>query len=261
MIRNKIRSFAVFLTFLPVVFGYAQTPEEVELKMDEIKLDESYVYGEDFNDDKDIAFQNALTELTAYANELRADKGKDFLNSSDLLTVVKELRYKRGDRYNVLLYLPLTQMFAITSKSHSDIVSQNMPSESSPANVSPQQTVEPERQLTFVPNRQSETTPQAAAIQTPMPDDIMQTLCGQDNWMEIKGFIKAYKDEGRISAVGNVLSYAEVPDDAYAILMDDMGGILSILSPKNSAKCINYRTNQTDSETNHSNCKFIVWYK
>lgn len=260
MIRNKIRGLAIILTCFSSVFGYAQTPEEIESKMDEIKLDESYVYGEDFNDDKDIAFQNALTELTTYSNELRAEKGKDILNSSDLLTVAKELKYQRGNRHTVLVYLPLSQMLEITSKSHSDVVAQNMPSQSSLANTTTQQKIEQEQKFTFVPNKQPEAT-QSAPIQTQLPDDIMQTLCSQDNWMEIKGFLTTYKGEGRISSVGNVLSYAEVPDDAYAILMDDMGGILSILSPKNSETRINYRTNQTDSETNHSNCKFIVWYK
>lgn len=260
MIRNKIRSLAIILACFSSVFGYGQTPEEVESKMDEIKLDESFVYGEDFNDDKDIAFQNALTELTSYANELRAEKGKDILNASDLLTVVKELKYQRGSRHTVFVYLPMSQMLGITSKSHSDVVAQNVPSQSSQTNTTVQQKIEQEQKFTFVPNKQPEAT-QPVPIQTQLPDDIMQTLCSQDNWMEIKGFLTNYKKEGKISSIGNVLSYAEVPDDAYAILMDDMGGILSILSPKNSTTRINYRTNQTDSETNHSNYKFIVWYK
>lgn len=260
MIRNKIRILTFILISLSATFGYAQTPEEIESKMNEIKLDENYVYGEDFNDDKDIAFQNALTELTTYANELRAEKGKDILNSSDLLTVVKELKYKKGGRHTVLLYLPLNQMFGLTSKSHSDIVTQNTPTQSNQANSASQQKPEQDPKFTFVPNRQQAGN-QSTAIQPQLPDDIMQTLCGQDNWIEIKGFLSTYKSQGRISATGNVMSYAEVPEDAYAILMDDMGGILSILSPKNSGNRINYRTNQTDSETNHSNCKFIVWYK
>lgn len=260
MIRSKIRTIAIILTCLSAVFGYGQTPEEIESKMDEIKLDERFVYGEDFNDDKDIAFQNALTELTTYANELRTEKRKDILNSSDLLIVVKELNYQRGNRQTVLVYLPLSQMLDITSKSHSDIVAQNALLQSSQTNIATQQKIEQEQKFTFVPNRQLEST-QSAPNQAQLPDDIMQTLCSQDNWLEIKGFLTAYKGEGRISSVGNVLSYAEVPDDAYAILMDDMGGILSILSPKNSNNRINYRTNQIDSETNHNNCKFIVWYK
>lgn len=260
MIRIDFKYILFALTFFAASFGFAQTPEEIESKMDEIRADENCVYGESSGDDKDIAFQNALNDLTLSANEMRAVKGKDVITSSDMLTVVKELRYKKGSRHTVLVYLPMNQMLGITSTSHSDVVAQNVPSQPSQSSVPPQQKIEQEQKSTFVPNRQPETT-HPANIQTPLPDDVMQTLCTQDNWIEIKGFLTTYKGEGRISSIGNVLSYADVPDDAFAILMDDMGGILSILSPKNSETRINYRTNQIDNETNHNNCKFIVWYK
>lgn len=241
-------------------FGFAQTPEEIESMMNEIKLDENFVYGCDFNQDKDIAFQNALTGLTMTANELRTNKGKNVINPSDLLTMVKELKYKKGNRYTVLLYLPINRIFDIISKSHSDILSQNKPSQSSlPENTSLRDPEE-EQKVKSVPDRQPDMT-HSIRPQTPVSADIIQTLCSQDNWIEIKGLLTAYKSEGKISTVGNVLSYAEVPEDAYAILMDDMGGILSILSPKNRGSQINYRTNQADNETKHSNCKFIFWYK
>jgi hypothetical protein len=257
MIRNKIQTIAFLLSCFPAAFGLAQSPDEIESKMNEIKLDENYIFGEDFNDDKNIAFQNALTELTTYANELRAEREKDILNSSDLLTVVKELRYQRGGRHTVLVYLPLGQILGMTSKSHSDIVAQATPTQ--PID-SLQQKIGQGQNYTIIPAIQSGGV-QSVPIQNQLPNDIMQTLCGQDNWVEIKILLTTYKHDGRISSVGNVLSYEEVPDDAYAILMDDMGGILTILSPKNSKKQINYRTNQADSETNYSNCKFIVWYK
>lgn len=260
MIRIDLKLLVLSLFCFATTIGFSQTPEEIESKMDEIRADGNCVYGESSGDDKDIAFQNALNDLTLSANEMRAVKGKDVITSSDMLTVVKELRYQKGSRHTVLVYLPMSQMLGITSKSHSDIVAQGVPSQPSQSSVPLQQKIEQEQKFTFVPNRQPETT-QPAPIQTQLPDDIMQTLCSQDNWVEIKGFLTSYKGEGKITSVGNVLSYAEVPEDAFAILMDEMGGILSILSPKNSANRINYRTNQADNETNHSNCKFIVWYK
>jgi hypothetical protein len=234
--------------------GFAQTADEIESKVNEIKLDENYIFGEDFNDNEDIAFQNALTELTICANELRAENGQNILNSSDLLPLVKELKYRKDNRHTVLVYLPMSQMFGMTSKSHSSIIIQDKPTQ-------PIDSLRQEKeyeQENVVSQHQSEAMPYSS---TQISDDITQTLCGQDNWLEIKGFLTTYKRDGRILSVGNVLSYDEVPDDAYAILMDDMGGILSILSPRNSKSQINYRTNQTDSETNYSNCKFIVWYK
>lgn len=257
---NKISMLIFLQTCLSITFGFAQTPEEIKTKMNEIKLNESYVCGEDFSDNKDIAFQNALTELTTFANELRAEKGKEAIHSSDLLTVVKELRYQKGNRHTILVYLPLSQMLGITSKPHADVISQNVPTQPGLPENQPEQQMEQEQKFTFVPNRQPEAA-HSTPTQTPPPDDIMQSLCSQHNWIEIKGLLTTYKSERRISTVGSTLSYGEVPEDAYAILMDDMGGILSILSPKNSGNQINYRTNQTDNESNHCNCKFIVWYK
>lgn len=260
MKSNKVRLLICLMVCFASSLCFAQTPKEIESQMDEIRVDENCIYGENSNEDKDMAFQNALTELTIFANEIRADKGKDVISSSDLLTVVKELRYQKGNRYTVLVYLPVSQMLGITSKSYADVVTQTAPSQSSQSNSAPQQAKEQGQKFTFVPKRQQEET-QTEPVKAPLSDDIVQTLCSQDNWIEIKGFLSTYKGEGKISAVGNVLNYAEVPDDAYAILMDDMGGILSILSPQSGGNRFDFRTNQTYNETNHGNCKFIVWYK
>lgn len=252
---------SLLLAIFSLTTAFAQSADEIQTKMDEVKLDESLVYGEDLNDDKDMAFQNALIELTTYSNELRLERGLGVITTSDLQTVVKELKYQTGSRHTVLVYLPMNEMFSIVSKSPAEFVFADTASESrqDPPSQGSQNSSQ-EESAYFVPNRQQGTS-NASNNQTPLPDDITQTLCGQDNWTEIKGFLTAYKRDGKIRSVGNVLSYAEVPDDAYAILMDDMGGILSILSPKNSKTKINYRTNQVDDESNHSNCKFIVWYK
>ncbi len=268
MINKLFRIFIVVFMLVSSSPLYAQSPYEIEGQMDEIKLNENMIYGEDFNANKDIAYDNALSELLTYANELRVEKGKEVIKTSDLQPWVKELRYTKGSRYIVLVYMPLSQMFSLTSKSRADIVSQAAPNQSSQNNALENETdVKPESEtrFTFVPNNSNSngvvTTSENISHPVPLSNDILDTLCSQDNWVEIKGFLITYKKEGKISSVGNVLSYAEVPEDAYAILMDEMGGILSILSPKNSEKRINYRTNQEDNETNYSNCKFIVWYR
>lgn len=252
----------LILLILPVKLS-AQTPEETEAQMDEIKLNESMIYGEDFNDDKDMAYGNALSELLITANELRAEKGSSLLNASDLQPVVKELRYSKGGRYVVMVYLPVAQMYALTSKSHSDVVSGGNSDRISQKNsLEPSRpAAESERKHVFVPEKSVSQPATTASSIYNGTDDILDILCEQDNWIEIKGFLSAFKKEGKISLTGAVTSASEVPEDAFSILIDDMGGILSILSPKNSASRIDHRTNQPDNESNHSNCKFIVWYK
>lgn len=236
---------------------FAQSPEEIEKKMDEIKMNEAYIYGEDYNDDKDMAYQNALTELLSSINEMRGDKGKEFITVSDIQPILKELRYAKSTRNVSFLYIPINQALSLTPKQKIDVASAEPNSTHNNNAIVPDQRTEDNSKFTFVPN-----TPQSNHNDISTIDKrILETLCGQDNWVEIKGFLTSFKNEGKIRETGNCLSYSEVPDDAYSILMDEMGGILSIMSPKNSTNRINHKTNQTDNEQNHANCKFIVWYK
>lgn len=262
--------FRIFITAFMLVSSftlYAQSSNEIEGKMDEIKLNENMIYGEDFNNNKDIAYDNALSELLINANELRAEKGNGMIKISDLQPLVKELRYSKGSRHIVLVYIPLSQMFSLTSKSRADIVSQAMPNQSSQNNALEAETdIKPESEplFTFVPNNSSSnemTTTGNISNTAPLPNDILYTLCSQDNWTEIKGFLATYKSQGKIKETGFCTSPTQVPIDACSILIDEMYGILSILSPKNNPKRINYRTNRPDSEANYSNYKVIVWYR
>lgn len=251
-------NFILSLLFMIIVIPcFAQSPEEIEQKMDEIKMNEAFIYGEDYNDDKDMAYQNALTELLSSINELRGEKRKDYIAVSDIQPILKELRYSKSTRNVSFLYIPLNQALSLTPKQKIDVASTEPNSPNNGVTTAQNLRTEDNTKFTFVPN-----TPQSNHNVISNSDKgILETLCSQDNWVEIKGFLKSFKDEGKIKETGNCLSYAEVPNDAYSILMDEMGGILSIMSPKNFPNRINHKTNQTDNENNHTNCKFIVWYK
>lgn len=257
--KNNVHHWIIiFIISLICIPCAAQSPDEIESKMDEIKLDDSFIYGEDYNENKDLAYQNALSELLSSINELRSEKNSTLITTSDLQPIVKELRYTKGTKNLSFLYLPLSQAFSLTPKAKLDNASNNGDPANRPAQIIEPKKIEEKPKFTFVPDKP--TAPILTAT-TPVNTDILETLCGQDNWVEIKGFLTTFKREGRIKETGNCLFYSEVPDDAYSILMDDMGGILSIMSPKNSPNRINHKTNQTDNENNHANCKFIVWYK
>ncbi len=218
----------------------AATPEETEAQMDKIKLDETMIYGEDFNDNKEVAYQNALNELLLTANELRMASNASELAAADLNGVAKELSYRKGTRNVVMLYMPRTQALKLK---HGNTAAPKPP------------------QPAQKPTPQPSTPTPAPAVATPPADEIIDAICSQDNWMEIKGFLSDFKRQGKITDSGSTKTSSEVPQDAYAILFDELGGILAILSPKNSGQRIDYRTNRLDTESNHSNCKFILWYK
>ncbi len=272
---------SLLLALLSTFPCFAQSPEEIERQMDEIKMDESYIYGEDYSDDKDMAYQNALVELLSSINELRGEKGKEYLTVGDIQTIVKELRYTKGTRNVAFLYLPLDRAMTLSAKQKIDVAGAGTSSRRSgnaAAQTSGRQQAEPAKPA---PNPASTVKPKPTPAQAdnasskpaatstlsgaksfaPADKSVLETLCGQDNWVEIKGFLSSFKKEGKIRETGRCLSPSEVPDDAYSILMDEMGGILAIMSPKNLPNRLNHKTNQTDNENNHANCKFIVWYK
>lgn len=240
MIRNRVLIWLVIFLSAMSCSMMAATPEETEAQMDKIKLDETMIYGEDFNDNKEVAYQNALNELLLTANELRMASNASELAAADLNGVAKELSYRKGTRNVVMLYMPRTQALKLK---HGNTAAPTPP------------------QPAQKPTPQPSTPTPAPAVATPPADEIIDAICSQDNWMEIKGFLSDFKRQGKITDSGSTKTSSEVPQDAYAILFDELGGILAILSPKNSGQRIDYRTNRTDTESNHSNYKFILWYK
>ncbi len=235
-----LREFLSFLATLLALVASAQSPEEVEEAMLNVKLNEAYIYGESFDSNMEKASLKALTDLLAYVNEQRQDRGLGILSAADLENNVRKLSYSRGDRCNVLLYMPLENAFSIgggVSISEATRPTESV-SKSDPVSVNP---------------------PTSSSLS--LDEEVIDILCGQDNWTEVKGLLSDFKREGRIKETGIATSPNEVPEDACAILVDGMYGILSMLSPRNSPQRINYRTDNLDSESNYSNCKVIVWYR
>lgn len=90
--------------------------------------------------------------------------------------------------------------------------------------------------------------------------EVEDFLVTQDNFSEIKSFLSEMKRKGKIVETGAMDTLSGLPKDASLILIDELGGILAILSPVNTQGRMNYRTHKSDSENNY-NSKFIVWYK
>jgi len=269
MINKSIVFLTIMIAFVSPLKSFAQTISEIDKKMDEIKLNEAYIYGEDFSDDENLAFQNALSELVNDANEIRFEKGLPMLSISDLQTRVKDLKYAKNGRHNVLVYITMQKILSLVSKSHTDVESQANGSLSTTITApSTEYNREPNRNdssevnnnFVFAPNRQQPmhngTNPDSNQY-----TEVVDALASQDNWLEIKGMLIQYKQDGKIKETGNVNSQTEVPDDAYSILLDELGGILAILSPQNSTNRINHKTNLRYDGSNFTDCKFIVWYK
>lgn len=270
IIINKLIPLYVVLACICIpVLAYADTPEESERKMDEIKLDATYVYGESFSSNADIAYDNSLTDLMIYCNEIRGEKGLTQLKSSDLQPVAKEIRSVQNGQHTVFLYLSVDDMMKIQSKSRALVVGNNSLSQSQPPSQPQLQSSQnnsytssvshsQNSSLTFVPSKPNN---QQTTNVPSLSSDILEALTIQNTWTELKPMIIHYKDLGKITETGNTQQWDAVPNDAYVILFDADAGVLAFLSPKNDTERLNYKTNSIDNIVNYSNCKFIVWYK
>lgn len=218
--------------------------DKIDEKMNRIKLDENMLYGQSYGTDSASVFENAFRELLSSANDLRISKGKEMIKASDIKSLVKELKYIEFRRYVILIYAPAKELIAIKGKTAATIET-------------------PQPDIHFIPTHTSEKPrKQLPAIVAPTQDQsvLMELIRHQESWIEIKGFMTEYKRKGKIMT-GVCENQGEVPEDAFSILIDEMGGILAILSPKKRNLRINHRTNLADAESNYPDCKYIVWYR
>ena len=249
MKRSNIWKINIFLTLLILSICSFQLmgteKDDIRERMLEIKLSDEYIFGEGFNDEKEIAYGNALSDLLLYANELKIENGQTEITLSDLQTNVETLACFEGNRYEVIVYLPLKNLDSIQSKSPN----KNNPVSSSNVlnNTKIGHSQKPINNINFDYSKYQ--------------GEIEDFLLTQENFSEIKDFLSAMKHSGKISETGAGEKNAKIPENANLIVIDNLGGILSILSPIVNNGRFNYKTRQPDNEQNYSDCKFIVWYK
>ena len=249
---NKI--YILFICIITVPFALnGQTNSNVIDEMNNVKLNESFIFGEGFNKRKDVAHECAISEILSYAIELRFDNGNnEKLLPSDIRPIVKKLIYFDGFQYNVFLYVDREQILSMTGHIESPKSSLSADSRSEP------------KELVVSDKTQNSQMSKGTSLEdrfTPLPNDVLNTLCNQDNWTEIKGFLSTYKNQGRIRDIGFCTNTSDIPMDSYRILIDEKYGILAILAPKNMSDRVNIKTGQLDKESNYSNCAVIVWFK
>lgn len=265
---KRIKILALILLVCSAA-SFGQSPQEIEEKMDDIKLDSKYLYAESTRDNKDLAFDDALNQFVVRVNELyETSQIPCEITVKQVLTRVSDLEYFDDGYYTVMVYMPVAEILDVNNMGVETAAPENVPVTvqiQSPA-PSPSEAVSPDQ----VPSQAAASARTAPAAPAPAPyptgfvgsgQSVTQTLSSLDNWKEMKEIIINFKSEGKIKENGNCYNMEEVPADAYAILFDGYGGILAILSPKNSPTRINHKTNRSDNETNHPDYKFIFWYK
>lgn len=257
------------------------TADTTKKKMIEIKLNDDFIFGEAISDDKEMAYGEAMDDLLAFANELKNSNSQEKISISDLITNVETLVYEEGSRFEVLVYIPFKIVIETDEKpssakneiikSEKDITKtpvQETPIveisvEEKPVNEIPVQVTSvvetPFKESTIVEKPVQEISV-SSEKNIPENSEIEEFLINQENFSEIKSFLSEMKKNGKIKETGAVEAIDTPPSDASLIVIDELGGLLSILSPVRGSERINYKTQKTDSEKNY-NSKFIVWYR
>lgn len=249
MTSNSIFRLLFLVPCLLPLSTYAQTKAEMETKVNEIKLDDNYIFGEGFDDDKGIAYENALSDLAMTANQLREGKGKEPLGQSQLQVKAKEITYSDEARTTVFLYIPYDDVLAMEVKSPAKV----LPGKPATPNVPSKPNV---------PIAPSKPAPAATASSSQSSlDELTELICQQDNWTEIKPILQQYKSGKKISQTGVAQALSDVPAEAYAVRIDGMYGILTVLSPAKGGTRTDMKAGTPFTDSNYDNCKVIVWYK
>lgn len=255
MTSNNIFRLLFLVTCLLPLALCAQTKAEMEAKVNEIKLDDNYIFGEGFDDDKGIAYENALSDLAMTANQLREGKGKEPLGQSQLQVKAKEIAYSDEARTTVFLYIPYDDVLAMEVKSPAKVLpgKPSIPSKPSKPSVSSTSSTSSTPSTPATANSSS-------SAQSSL-GELTELICQQDNWTEIKPILQQYKSGKKISQTGVAQSLSDVPAEAYAVRIDGMYGILTVLSPAKGGTRTDMKAETPFTDSNNDNCKVIVWYK
>ena len=247
-----LRFLLTICLILSKVTAFADEPTETDFIR--IKQNEYFVSGEGRSVDKNSSYASAMQNLLLVINEERVYGGLDELRVPDVQPHVIEMLRSGSDGYHTLLYVSYDLAMELSS-SQTDMASQGHVQPANPPAPPANPPTPP-----VPPTTQSQNyTP--ANNYNEMPDEVMEALRIQNSWIELQGIMSEFKKQGKISTTGATRSFSEVPDDAYMILLDDIAEVIAILSPRQSTNRKDYRKNRPDNESNHLNCKTIVWYK
>lgn len=242
---NRAFVLVAFLSF----FAYALTAQSgVEQQINDIKLDENYLYGEASDADHRVAYDLAVTDLIMTVNSVRADNGLQGIQPGDVLPLVKELSYKRGDKHEVMVYVELSEAL---SASHKE---KNVPGVGGGTPTAP-----PARKPDPVPSVPSSSSNTTVGN---IGDEVFVNLLEREMADNILGYLENAKRSGKIADFGIVRSLEEIKSlaDCYMVLYRRDKSVAALLSPKQNGSRTNIRNKTADSLQNYRG-HGIIWFR
>ncbi len=231
-IRTFITS-ALFSLIMPAV-----SAQDIVEKMNAIKLDTQYVYGEASHENADTAFQIALSDLKIY---LEVSK-RTTVEISKLKRCVQSLSRPRGQRVKVLVYAKVQDLLNTSASAPPTVAA---PTPQPAAQPAPQ----PAQQVAAQPETQAEMSENTQPILGSLVNELMET----EHLQEALLVLEAHKKRGTLREI-KPYSKAGQPKTMYLLIFDREYNIpLAVLSPeKPSGKRDNLNKRSEESLSDYS---------
>lgn len=249
MKKIKINKLFIWTIFLFTQQLFAQE-KDVKSQINDIKLNEAYVYGEGTDIDKSIAYNIALQEIINTINELRLSSNRKPIASKNITALLSQYSYSRGKSKLVFVYIPISRVMDMETKDNPKF---NLKTNKNTTETKSKETQE-------IPPTQSLNIISSTFDRQTSEQDILAYILAPTQTTDLIKCLERFLSEGKISKIQNARSFEEIPSEAYAVTYNHEHAVIAIFSPENNGERTNYKTQQKDKITNYRGCGFF-WFK
>lgn len=249
MRKTEINKLLIWSILLFTQQMFAQE-KDIKTLIRDIKLNETYMYGEGTDIDKNIAYSIALQEITNNINELRLSSNKEPISSKAIVSRLSQYSYNRGEAKLVFVYIPISQIKNLKPK---DCPNFNLKKDEITTGSETKETQDTSSTQSL--NITSSTFERHTSKQ-----DILAYILAPTQTTDLIKCLERFQSEGKIFQIQNVRSFDEIPTDAHVIAYNREHTVIAIFSPENNGERTNYKTQQKEKITNYRGCGFF-WFK
>lgn len=259
------RTLFLLLLLLSVSVVHAQ--DAAKRKINEIRLDSTYVGSEAMNLSRDSAFLEACQSLAiTIHSELQIP-----VTTDRLIPLVQQIHVMRGENHRVFVYLRRAD---IPSESVPPTVESDPVPE--PANEQPlltelesdslQQSVSESSQQQSVSDHTQQPVSTAEAstpiVSTSNYNEVLMSLMPREMFNEVKKCVEAYVEQGKLNKCGLYNAKVQEPyEQCYFIIVDRSYKIRAYLTPVQAdGSRRNVATGSQDALGNYSGCA-ALWFR
>lgn len=258
MEKRKLLFYGCLLALLWPGIAFAQSDNEAKRRINEIKLDGRYVFGEASNTDENTAGNEALSDLKSAWNDTLGDK--KILDLKNIQTIT----YSRGEKMVVFVFVPIEPLKPETTPQaepqvRAEEVRKETPVEEAPQPVRVEEAPKPVLiQEVTKPVSAPEAAP--AILGYLLDDDVVLNIMEREMVDDVWRYLDVSKEKGNVAAFGTPKSMAEIPDDAILVIYDTLYSVVAVLSPIEHGKRFNFKTQLPDEVRNYSG-HGVLWLR